>query len=55
MSCIMCAQPARFLVNRAVYLREDRFNPNDPDVQQLEAEGLIYEEIGGDDDSNENE
>lgn len=55
MECIMCAQPARFIVNQAVYLCEDCLNPNDPDVQQLEAEGLVYEEIGGDDDSGEDE
>ena len=55
MNCIMCSQPARYIVNQAVYLCEDCFNPNDPDVQQLEAEGLIYEELGGDDDSDESE
>lgn len=53
MNCIMCSQPARFIVNQTVYLCEDCFNPNDPDVQQLETEGLIYEKIGGDDDDND--
>lgn len=55
MKCIMCAQPARFIVNQSVWLCEDCFSPNDPEVKELEAEGLIYEALGGDDDSNESE
>lgn len=55
MKCIMCAQPARYIVNRSVCLCEDCFNPDDPEVSELKAEGLVYEELGGDDDSNESE
>ena len=51
MKCLMCSQPASYLVNQVIYLCNDCFNPNDSDVQQLEMEGLIYEEIGGGDEN----
>ena len=53
--CEMCGNTARFIVNNAVAFCEDCFSPDDPTVQQLEAEGLSYEELGGDDDSDESE
>lgn len=54
--CEMCGNTARFVVNDTVAFCEDCFSPDDPTVQQLEAEGrLVYEEIGGDDDSSEDE
>lgn len=53
--CEMCGNAARFIVNNAVAFCEDCFSPDDPTVQQLETEGLIYEELGGDGDSDESE
>lgn len=51
MKCLMCSQTASYLVNQVIYLCNDCLNPNDSDVQQLEMEGLIYEEIGGSDEN----
>ena len=55
LKCEMCGNTARFVVNDTVAFCEDCFSPDDPTVQQLEAEGLVYEEIGGDDDSSKDE
>jgi hypothetical protein len=51
----MCARPATYIVNQSVCLCEECFDPNDPEVLELEAEGLVYEELGGNDDSDESE
>lgn len=41
MLCAMCKNPANYLVN----VCGECFDPGDPDVVKLEAEGLVWEEL----------
>lgn len=45
MLCAMCKNPASYPVNETLPLCGECFDPGDPDVVQLEAEGLVWEEL----------
>lgn len=45
MLCAMCKNPANYLVNETLPLCGECFDPGDPDVVKLEAEGLVWEEL----------
>lgn len=45
MFCAMCKNPAIYLVNGALPLCGECFDPSDPDVVALEAEGMQWETL----------
>ena len=48
MQCVMCGTDAEYIINGGLPLCGECFNPDDPDVEELMADGLEYEEISND-------
>lgn len=45
MLCAMCKNPADYLINETLTLCGECFDPSDPDVVQLDADGPVWEEL----------